>query len=86
MVTEVLLTSFILLIIGCIGLVKSNTLVKNIISIEIITLSSILNLLFYKDMSYSNILLIIIITISELSLAILFMINNKINSMCSYKC
>ena len=86
MVTEVLLTSFILLIIGCIGLVKSNTLVKNIISIEIITLSSILNLLFYKDMSDSNILLIIIITISELSLAILFMINNKINSMCSYKC
>lgn len=81
MCVEVLLTSFILLIIGCIGLVKSNTLVKNIISIEIITLSSILNLLFYKNTSDSVILLMIIITVSELSLAILFMINNKTNSI-----
>lgn len=81
MCIEVLLTSFILLIIGCIGLIKSNTLVKNIISIETITLSSILNLLFYKDISDSNILLLIIITISELSLAILFMINHKTNNI-----
>lgn len=81
MYIEVLLTSFILLIIGCIGLIKSNTLVKNIISIETITLSSILNLLFYKDISDSNILLLIIITISELSLAILFMINHKTNNI-----
>ena len=36
MLIIVLLTSFILLIIGCIGLVKSSTLVKTIISIEII--------------------------------------------------
>ena len=81
MCIEVLLTSFILLIIGCIGLVKSNTLVQNIMSIEIITLSSILNLLFYKNTSDSVILLLIIITVSELSLAILFMINNKTNSI-----
>ena len=81
MCIEVLLTSFILLIIGCIGLVKSNTLVQNIMSIEIITLSSILNLLFYKNTSDSVTLLLIIITVSELSLAILFMINNKTNSI-----
>ena len=81
MYIEVLLTSFILLIIGCIGLLKSNTLVKNIISIEIITLSSILNLLYYKDISSSILLLLLIITVSELSLAILFMINHKINSI-----
>ena len=74
MYIEVLLTSFILLIIGCIGLLKSNTLVKNIISIEIIILSSILNLLYYKDISSSILLLLLIITVSELSLAILFMI------------
>lgn len=81
MYIEVLLTSFILLIIGCIGLLKSNTLLKNIISIEIITLSSILNLLYYKDISSSILLLLLIITVSELSLAILFMINHKINSI-----
>ena len=81
MYIEVLLTSFILLIIGCIGLLKSNTLVKNIISIEIIILSSILNLLYYKDISSSILLLLLIITVSELSLAILFMINHKINSI-----
>lgn len=75
---EVLLTSFILIIIGCIGLLKSNTLIQNIISIEIITLSSILNLLYYKQMNDSVLLLLLIITLSELNLAILFIINHKL--------
>ena len=80
MLIIVLLTSFILLIIGCIGLVKSSTLVKTIISIEIITLASILNLLYYPNDSNSDILILIVIIISEINIAILFIINNKLNS------
>ena len=80
MLIIVLLTSFILLIIGCIGLVKSSTLVKTIISIEIITLASILNLLYYPNDSNSDILMLIVIIISEINIAILFIINNKLNS------
>ena len=76
---EVLLTSFILLIVGFIGLVKSDTLVKNIISIETITLSSILGLMYYKNISSNALLILIIVTVSELSIAILFIINSKIN-------
>ena len=75
----VLLTSIILLIIGFIGLIKSNTLIKNIISIETITLSSILNLVYYNNISSSVLLLLVVITVSELSIAILFVINHKIN-------
>ena len=75
---EVLLTSFILIIIGCMGLLKSNTLIQNIISIEIITLSSILALLYHKQMNDSALLLLLIITLSELNLAILFIINHKL--------
>lgn len=76
---EVLLTSFILLMVGFIGLVKSDTLVKNIISIETITLSSILNLIYYKNINSGTLLMLVIVTVSELSIAILFIINNKIN-------
>ena len=75
----VLLTSIILLIIGFIGLMKSNTLIKNIISIETITLSSILNLVYYNNISSSVLLLLVVITVSELSIAILFIIHHKIN-------
>lgn len=77
---EVLLTSVILLVIGCVVLVKSNTLIKNIISIETITLSSILNLLYYKDISNNILLLLAIIVISELSIAILFVINSNLSN------
>ena len=81
-INEVLLTSFIMIIIGCIGLAKSNTLVKNIVYIEIITLSSLLMLLSYKNSSNNNVLLVLmIITISELNFAILFNINHKLNSV-----
>ncbi|MBR1944108.1 MAG: hypothetical protein IJ848_01375 [Alphaproteobacteria bacterium] len=73
---EVLLTSFILLIIGCIGLVESNTLIKNVISIETITLSSILNVICHENISNSVLLILVIIIVSEIYVAILFMINN----------
>ncbi len=80
-INEVLLTSFSMIIIGCIGLVKSNTLLKNIVSIEIITLSSLLMLLSYKNSNNNVLLVLIIITISELNFAILFNINHKLNSV-----
>ena len=73
---EVLLTSFILLIIGCIGLVESNTLIKNVISIETITLSSILNVICHENIINSVLLILVIIIVSEIYVAILFMINN----------
>ena len=101
MLNAVLITSFILLIIGCIGLVQSSNnttsnllpnlnksnnnsstnLLKNIISIETITIASILNILYYKTTNTSIVLLLTIIIISELNIAILFSINNKIKNI-----
>ena len=84
MLNAVLITSFILLVIGCIGLVQRyNDLIKNIISIEIITLASILNILSYKQQQNktSILLLIIILIISELHLSVLFIINKKIKEL-----
>ncbi len=84
MLNAVLITSFILLVIGCIGLVQRyNDLIKNIISIEIITIASILNILSYKQHQNktSILLLIIILIISELHLSVLFIINKKIKEL-----
>ena len=62
-------------------IILDNTLLKNIVSIEIITLSSLLMLLSYKNSNNNVLLVLIIITISELNFAILFNINHKLNSV-----
>ena len=74
----ILVTSAILFIFGLIGLLHNKTLIHNIISIETITLSSVLNFLSSSNTTSGFVLILVIITTSELSFAILFVIINKI--------
>ena len=74
----ILLTSIILFTLGIIGICKHNNIVRLLISIDIITLASIINFL-CSDFKDGDLITLVIVTSIELEFAILFLIANKAN-------
>ena len=74
----ILFTSIILFLLGILGVYKHNNIVRMLISIKIITISAIMNLIF-SDFTDGDLMILVIITASELTLAVLFILLNHSN-------
>lgn len=72
------IASIAIFITGFVGLLWHKSLVRKVIDIEIMTLSGVLLLLGNENASKEFVTILIIITASEISLAILFIVNESI--------